>query len=101
MEGIKYDEDKPRMDLIPSEALLEIAKVMGFGAEKYGDHNWRNGMNWSRIYAAAQRHMAKWNSGDTYDEETKLNHLAHACVNMIFLLYYTEKGVGNDDRYKK
>lgn len=101
MGGKKFDEEKPRMDLLPSEALLEVAKVLTFGAKKYGAHNWRKGIEWSRVYAAAQRHMMKWNSGETYDEETGLNHLAHACVNMMFLLYYAQKYEELDDRFKE
>jgi hypothetical protein len=101
MGGKKFDQEKPMMDLIPSESLLEVAKVMTFGATKYGKHNWREGIEWSRVYAAAQRHMLKWNAGETCDEETGLNHLAHACVNMLFLLYYAEKHKDLDDRYKE
>lgn len=101
MSGKKFDEGKIMVDLLPSEALLEVAKVMTFGAKKYGKHNWRKGIEWSRVYAAAQRHMMQWNSGETYDEETGLSHLAHACVNLLFLLYYAEHFEELDDRYKK
>lgn len=101
MGGKKFDSGKIRVDLLPSESLFEVAKVMTFGATKYGTHNWRKGMDWSRVYAAAQRHMMKWNAGDTYDDETGLNHLAHACVNLLFLLYYAENFEELDDRFKK
>lgn len=101
MKGKKFDQGKPRVDLLPSEPLFELAKVLTFGATKYGEHNWRQGMAWSRVYAAAQRHMMKWNSGETYDDETGLNHLSHACVNLLFLLYYSEHFEELDDRFKK
>lgn len=101
MSGKKFDQDKVRIDLLPSEALLEVAKVLTFGAGKYGEHNWRKGIAWSRVYAAALRHMMKWNSGETYDEETGLNHLSHACANILFLLYYAEKHGELDDRFKE
>jgi len=96
----KYDTNKPRVDLIPTEPVLEIAKVLSFGASKYGDHNWRRGMAWSRIYAATQRHLMKWNAGQEMDEESGESHLAHAAVNLIFLLYYNEHHKELDDRYK-
>lgn len=94
----KYDTDKLRVDLLPTGPLFEVSKVLGFGAEKYGSHNWRRGMAWSRVYAAAQRHLMKWNAGETYDEESQINHLAHACVNIMFLLHYTEEHPELDDR---
>jgi len=39
---MKFDEGKAPLALIPPEALLEIAEVFGFGAEKYGVNNWRD-----------------------------------------------------------
>lgn len=99
-EGKKFDGGKIRVDLLPSESLFEVAKVLGFGADKYGEHNWRNGMAWSRLYAAAQRHMMKWNAGETHDEESGENHLAHACVNLLFLLSYEKHHKKLDDRYR-
>jgi len=33
-EGIKHDAEKPRIDLLPFEALEEVAKVLTFGAER-------------------------------------------------------------------
>ena len=41
MTGLKFDSEKPRMDLLPPKAIFEVAKVLGFGAEKYGPENWR------------------------------------------------------------
>jgi hypothetical protein len=99
--GKKFDSGKLRVDLLPSHAMLEVAKVLTFGCEKYGEHNWRQGIEWSRVYAAAQRHLMKWNSGETHDEETGINHLAHACANLMFLLTYSKSHPELDDRYRE
>ena len=40
-KGIKYDSAKPKMNLLPPKAILEVAKVLTFGAEKYGAENWK------------------------------------------------------------
>jgi len=45
--GVKYDQGKPRMSLLPREGLIPIVQVLEFGARKYGDYNWRKGMKWS------------------------------------------------------
>ena len=87
-----------RFDLIPWEALEEVARVYSFGARKYDDHNWRKGMKWSLAYAAAFRHMAKFVQGETHDPESGLHHLAHAAFHMLTLITYTMKGLGTDDR---
>ena len=98
--GKKFDGGKVRVDLLPSESLFAVAEVLTFGASKYGEHNWRKGIAWSRLYAAAQRHMMKWNAGETHDDESGMNHLAHACVNLLMLLSYDKNHPELDDRYK-
>jgi hypothetical protein len=99
--GVKFDQGKPEMDLLPREALVEIAKGFGFGAVKYGRFNWRNGLKWSRVYSALNRHLAAWNAGEDFDPESGLNHLAHAGCNLMFLLTYLEEHPELDDRYGK
>ncbi len=98
--GVKYDNDKSRMDLIPSAALQEMGRVMGFGAQKYEDHNWRKGIAWSRCVAAAMRHLAAFNGGEDLDAESGIGHLAHAAVNLSFLIEYAKTHPEFDDRYK-
>lgn len=89
------------MDLLPREALIAVAQGLGFGAAKYGRFNWRQGLKWSRVYAALQRHLAAWNAGEDFDSESGLNHLAHAGCNLVFLLTYLSEHPELDDRYGK
>ena len=100
-EAKKYDQQKPRMDLVPPEATLEIAKVLAFGAQKYGDNNWRNGMDWGRVIAAVERHIAAWKTGENLDKESGLMHLAHGACGLNFLITYQLRNIGKDDRWKK
>lgn len=96
--GRKDDHGKARFDLLPSDALAAFAQVVTVGAAKYGDRNWEAGMNWGRMYAAAQRHLNAFWSGEDDDPETGLPHLAHALCCIAFLLSYTLRGVGADTR---
>lgn len=100
-KGAKFDTDKPRMELLDSYALTEIAKVMTFGAKKYASHNWRKGIEWGRLIGAAQRHIAAFNDGEDLDPESDLSHLAHAGCCIMFLLWHTQKKTELDDRYKE
>lgn len=100
MSGIKHDEDKPRMSLLPKVALIEVAKVLTFGAKKYEPWNWTKGFAWSRLYDAAERHIAAHQMGTDKDEETKLSHLAHATCCLLFLLTFELLGLGEDDRHQ-
>lgn len=86
-KGVKFDTEKPRMDLVPPLALIETSKVLGYGARKYSADNWRkvDGKEW-RYFGAAQRHLWAYKSGQKYDPETGINHLAHAMCSILFLL---------------
>lgn len=96
----KHDAGKPRVDLFPPQAILAISEVLGYGAKKYSDHNWQNngGMEYSRLYAAAQRHMLAFWDGEQSDGETGMSHLAHAACCIVFLLSYEIEENGIDDR---
>lgn len=99
-EGTKYDSGKPRLSLLSSIAITEIAKVATMGAIKYDDHNWRKGMKWSRIMDALMRHLAAYNRGERIDPESGLSHLAHVGWNVLALLEYEASGIGEDDLWR-
>ena len=100
-QAIKEDEDKPRIDLIPPQAIIDIAEVLTYGAGKYDSHNWRDngGLDYSRLYAAAQRHLLSFWDGQSLDKETGMSHLAHAACCIVFLMSYEAEDNGKDDRY--
>lgn len=99
MSGIKHDAEKPRMDLIPAGAALEIAKVFTFGAKKYAPNNWRGGFDWSRLIGALERHIAAFKEGEDLDPESGLPHMAHAGCCVMMLLEHQRLNYGVDDRY--
>jgi len=84
--GRKFDNDKLRMDLIPPEAIEELAKVLTYGANKYEAHNWM-GVESHRYIAALMRHINAWRKGEECDQESGLKHLSHALCNITFLLW--------------
>ena len=87
MTGLKFDSEKPRMDLLPPKAIFEVAKVLGFGAEKYGPENWRLLENLQGRYTAgALRHIFAHMDGEELDPESRMSHLAHALCCLLFKL---------------
>lgn len=86
--GIKFDQGKEPLDLIPYEALREIAIVLGKGAERYQPFNWCSGISYRRLLSATERHIGKYKSGEDIDPDFKTNHLANAACNLLFILYY-------------
>lgn len=97
-EGRKNDGGKPRYDLLPPELLDGIARVLTFGADKYGERNWELGMSWGRPFAALMRHMWAWWQGEARDPETGMSHLWHAGCCIAFLIAYEQRRIGTDDR---
>ena len=80
--GMKFDEGKPRLDLIPPLAEWELGRVLAFGAQKYGERNW-SGVGKDRYLAAAKRHINKLLRGEMIDEESGLHHAAHATCSLM------------------
>jgi hypothetical protein len=100
-KGLKYDQSKPRMDLMSPIALAHLSSVLTFGAQKYAEHNWRSGIQMSRLISASQRHLTAIQAGIDYDEETALPHAAHLMCCAMFMIeqLYSEKASLMDDRY--
>lgn len=99
-DGVKFDEGKPRFDLLPPDALNEVARVFTMGAAKYADRNWEKGMDWGRVYAATHRHMGAFWGGEQFDAESGLLHTAHATFGTLVLTAYQMRDIGIDSRFK-
>lgn len=97
-QGKHLDQNKPKLQLLPLETLYPLAQVLEYGEGKYGTNNWQHGINYSRIFGSILRHLFTWWLGDDLDNESGLPHLAHAAVNILFLIYYSSYKVEFDDR---
>lgn len=95
----KFDNGKPRVDLVDPEFLLGLAQVLTFGANKYGDHNWRNGLDVSRAIAAALRHIMEFQMGRNADAESGLHPLLHAGASLQFAFWTAMNKPDCDDRW--
>lgn len=89
-----------RYDLIPVEALRTMAQLYGKGAAKYSEHNWRKGYEWSKSYAALQRHVNQFWGGEDIDDEMQLPHLAGVVFHAFTLMTFMQEQPGFDDRFK-
>ena len=99
--GTKNDQGKPRISLIPREAIEGAANALTFGALKYHSHNFKSGIFYSRLADAALRHLIAWVDGENLDPESGLSHLDHALATLAMLKYMEQNRPDMDDRYKK
>jgi len=88
-QGIKHDQDKAPLGMLPAAALEAIAHVFKFGADKYSRDNWQAVVtdDPSRYIDAALRHIYAHADGEHDDPESGLPHLAHAGACICFLLW--------------
>lgn len=99
--AMKFDVEKPRMDLLDRKALDGLAKVLTFGANKYSANNWRGGFNYSRLTAAAMRHLLAVMDGEDIDPESGLPHIDHLGCCWMFLSNMMKTRPDLDDRHKE
>ena len=86
-QGLKYDGEKLDWAHLP-KAIEEVLKVYMMGAKKYHRGNYLKGIDFRRIFNAAQRHLWAWKHGEDTDPESELSHLANATWNCLTLLEY-------------
>ena len=95
-KGVKQEA----FDLLPPVALAKVAAHYGIGAGKYAPWNWRRGYEWSKSYAAMQRHANAFWGGEDIDAETGSPHMAAVAFHALTLLTFMDEHTGFDDRYK-
>ncbi len=90
----KHIDGKPKIELVEPDFIIEVAKVLTHGANRYGVEDWKNTENArNEYYGAAQRHLLAYRKGKTASPEG-FSHLAHAAANIMFL-HWIERG-GDD-----
>lgn len=72
------DADATRYDLISPIGMRRLAETCAVGAERYGAHNYEQGMPVSEMLNHALRHIYLHLQGDRSED-----HLAHGAWNMM------------------
>lgn len=86
-DGRKDDQGKPDPTLMPADAEFALWRVLDFGAKKYAPENWRLVEDAKRRYlAAGLRHQNDYRRGSRVDVESGIHPLAHAIIDLIFVL---------------
>ena len=99
-EGVKLDSSKPKISLIPSEAINEMAIAFTYGANKYAADNFKGGIAYRRLLDAAFRHLLAISNGEDVDSESGNSHVGHAMASLAMLCYMMKNKPQFDDRYK-
>lgn len=99
-KGIKFNKDKTPLRFIDPNFTEEVAMVFKLGAEKYGDFNYKKGLNISEVLEALERHTLDLKRGKDIDAESNRHQTAHiaACAQMLYYLLLNKPEL--DDREK-
>lgn len=97
--AIKNDGAKPDLALVPLVAMEAAAKAFMVGEKKYGRYNYTNGMEASRLVAAALRHLFAWNEGEENDPADGQPHLGSVIACCAMLLRQQQLGTLKDNRH--
>lgn len=84
--------------MLPWAELREVARVYHMGAQKYERDNWRKGYDWSLSFDSLLRHAESFWSGEDFDSESGLPHLAHTVFHCLTLLYFSKHHQELDNR---
>lgn len=100
-DTFKFDNGKPRCDLVPAEIIEAIGAVRTYGVQKYGKEYSYREVEAKRYRAALMRHICSWlkNPYGT-DEESGLPHLWHVACNVAFLIELDKENSDDSDRIR-
>lgn len=89
-EALRFNSGKPKLGYFLRsfpKALEAVARVKEFGANKYGDDNWRLGNKPDEEYIdSLSRHIIAFLQNETYDKDSGCHHIGHAIWNLSALL---------------
>jgi hypothetical protein len=103
MFGKRFNKGKVRYELVPVNGVKLAAKVFAYGAEKYGEDNWRKGLSWKQTLASLERHLVQLKECEDIDLESNHETLGHLICNALMLAEFMvdEKYKDFDDRLTK
>lgn len=96
-EGMKFDNGKPILALVPATLEQAVGEILTMGAAKYAPNNWKKGIKYTRIVSSLKRHLNEFYQGNLIDSESGKPHLWHAACNMAFLIEFESK----PEKYKE
>jgi hypothetical protein len=86
-------------NLLPWDAMVEVAKLFQKGSQKYEPRNWEKGLSYDETFASLMRHATDWYLRKGKDERSGLSHMVHVIWNALVLVAFEVRGRDDlDDR---
>lgn len=98
-DTLAIQEDRAPLDYLEPAGDEATARVLKFGADKYGRRNYVKVPILYRVYiGAAKRHLAALQRGEDLAPDSLIHHAGHVAANMQIILAAIEAGTLVDDR---
>ena len=97
-EAMRFNDGKVEWSLVDFKSLEPMVRVLEFGAQKYAKHNWKQGMDVTKMMESLLRHSFSFLSGETEDQESGISHIGHIMCNAMFIQWMLENKPERDDR---
>lgn len=97
--GISYIPAFEGIPHLRARFIVEMARVLAYGAQKYGVDNWKKAPESEArdIYLNALiRHVLSYAEGSQYNYVEGQYHLAQIAVNAMFLFYFDQIGKADE-----
>ena len=88
---------KIRYDLIPTNGIEEVHKVLTEKLEKYQENEWKKGLPWTEVLANLKRHLHQFELGNDYTDEGLLQ-MSEVAMNALILCDYYHSYPQGDNR---
>ena len=93
-QSVKADVGKPKLSLVPSQIIWDIAEVREYGNKKYpegGKDNWKR-VEMERYVDALYRHFLAFVENPwSRDSESGIFHYKHMACNMAFISWMMDQ----------
>ena len=101
-QGLRYNTGKCNWSLVDFKALEPMVRVLEYGRDKYtvqlptgeivsGAHNWKKGLDMTKILESLARHLFALMSGEENDPESGKPHIGHILCNAMFWSHFYQK----------
>lgn len=91
----------PYFRQVPLEAIAAGATSLEYGAKKYCERNWENGLPWQQMIDSLRRHLDDFERGIEYDDGPNGSGLHQTCMIMassMMLCASVIRKIGEDNR---
>lgn len=91
-QAMRFNEGKPELGYLLDfpHAIVGMASVAAFGAEKYERDNWKKGLPANQVINSLLRHLTSLKAGEVEDLESGLLHTSHITWNAMALAEMVE-----------